>query len=385
MEPKDAGSGMHRWTGVLCAVLLAGSLTTSLGAQQLKLGLGMGGIKGQVRDSAGFALSGVELLLEGNDQRFQTDEQGGFELAQLRAGPLTLYVRRLGFRPDTLDLMVLAGKTIPVNVTLQRTEVKISPVVVYGRTALTGWRAGFYSRREMGTGYFFTREDIEKRNPGMLTDMFRNIPGARVMANDGVIRNHVRFRGAACPPLVWLDGSPLGAGEFDLDALSPNSIEAVEIYPSQGPMQFTVSSVIAPACGTILVWSREGQKKQPRRNTSAAYALARAVEDKQIFTANEVDIAAREDSANPVRPRYPDQLHDDGVSGSVLAEFVVEASGEVNPITLSVVFASHPLFAESVQEALREAIYSPAVRQGYPVRQVVQHEFRFVPDTSRKK
>ncbi|HEX7123425.1 MAG TPA: carboxypeptidase regulatory-like domain-containing protein [Gemmatimonadaceae bacterium] len=382
MKRKDAGPGWFLKTGAMCALLVTG-LATATDAQQL--GLGMGGIKGQVRDSAGHTLNGVELTIEGSTQRFQTDDQGGFELAQLRAGPLTLYARRLGFRPDTVDIMVLAGKVVPVDIVLKRIDVQLSPVVVVGRTAYTGWRAGFYSRRELGTGYFFTREDIEKRNPSMFTDMFRTIPGARIVRNDGIIRNHIRFRGASCPPLVWIDGSPAGAGEFDLDALSPNSIEAVEVYPGQGPMQYRVNTAIAPACGTVLVWSREGQRRPPKRNTSTAYALARAVEDKQIFTANEVDIAAREDSANPVRPRYPDQLHDDGVSGTVLAEFVVEASGEVNPQTVSVVFASHPLFGQAVEEALREAIYSPAVRQGYPVRQVVQHEFRFVPDSNSRK
>lgn len=218
--------------------------------------------------------------------------------------------------------------------------------------------------------------------------MFRSIPGAQVIPNPrGHIRNQIRFRGGKCAPLVWLDGSPLGAGEFDLDNLSPGSIEAVEVYPATGnaPPQFRVNSAISGACGTILVWSREGPKRQPRRVNTAATALARMVEDKQIFTANEVDVAARQDSAHLVRPTYPDELHDDGVSGSVMAEFVVEASGQVNPETLNVVFASHPLFAESVQEALREAIYMPATRKGYPVRQVVQHEFKFVPDTGKKK
>ena len=142
------------------------------------------------------------------------------------------------------------------------------------------------------------------------------------------MQNRVRFRGAKCAPLVWLDGSPLGAGEFDLDALSPMSIEAMEVYSGTGnaPPQYRVNSAIAPACGTILIWSREGPKAAPKRNTSAAAALARMVENKQIFTSNEVDVAAREDSGRAVRPVYPDALHEGGVSGTVLAEFVVEES-----------------------------------------------------------
>lgn len=349
---------------------------------------GTGGVRGLVRDSAGFGIADAEVTLTGSALRIQTDQEGRFELAKVPAGPLTVRVRRLGFRPDTIDVMVMAGRIVPLEVVMGRHQVTIAPVVVRGRTALRGWRAGFYSRKELGTGYFFTREEIEQRNPGMLSDMFRSVPGAQVMSSRSeLIQNRVRFRGAKCAPLVWLDGSPLSAGEFDLDALSPGSIEAMEVYSGSGnaPPQYRVNSAISSACGTILIWSREGPKRPPRQNTSAAAALARMVENKQIFTANEVDVAAREDSANMVRPVYPDALHEGGVSGSVLAEFVVEESGQVNVDMMSIVFSSHPSFASAVQEALREAIYIPAIRQGYPVRQVVQHEFKFVPDTMGKK
>src|SRR5690606_19288262 len=146
-----------------------------------------------------------------------------------------------------------------------RTEVRLSPVVVVGRPAYTGCRAGFYSRRALATGDFLTREDLAQRNPSRFTDTFRSIPGARLIRNDGTIRNHLRFRGARCAPLVWLDGSPLSAGEFDIDIISPNSVEAVEIYPSSGnaPPQFRVNASIASACGTILVWTREGERRRP--------------------------------------------------------------------------------------------------------------------------
>lgn len=389
----SSNEGRHRgprptgWKHTLVRVSLLLCLTASAGAAQ-QLMLGTGGVRGVIRDSAGFGIADAEVTLRGSALRIQTDQEGRFELAKVPAGRLTVRVRRLGFRPDTVDVMVMAGKVVPLEVVMGRHQVTIAPVVVRGRTELTGWRAGFYSRKQLGTGRFFTREEIEHRNPGMLSDMFRSVPGAQVMSSRSeLIQNRVRFRGANCAPLVWLDGSPLGAGEFDLDAISPYSIEAMEVYSGTGnaPPQYRVNSAISSACGTILIWSREGPKKQPRRNTSAAAALARMVENKQIFTATEVDVAAREDSAHLVRPVYPDALHEGGVSGSVLAEFVVEESGQVNIEMMSIVFASHPSFAGAVQEALREAIYIPAIRQGYPVRQVVQHEFKFVPDTMGKK
>jgi hypothetical protein len=58
----------------------------------------------------------------------------------------------------------------------------------------------------------------------------------------------------------------------------------------------------------------------------------------------------------------------------------------VDPDRISVVFATHPGFVDPVRQALEDAIYVPAIRGGFPVHQVVQHEFVFVPDArSRRK
>jgi hypothetical protein len=304
---------------------------------------------------------------------------------------LSLRFRRLGYQPDTVELLVLAGKTIPLEVTLSRLVVSLTPVVVRGHAELTGWRQGFYERRQLGNGHFFTLDDIEKRNPGNMSDMFRTIPGVTVVPSQGIIRNQLRFRGSrGCAPLTWLDGSPLASGEFDIDALSPRSIAAFEVYTgSIIPPRFSLSPGIGPrTCGAIVIWSREGQRRARRPAVTAvspASQIAKLVDDRQIFTAAQVDITARQDTARPVRPVYPDALFDAQVGGSVMVEFIVTATGEVDPERISVVFATHPGFIEPVRHALEDAIYVPAVRGGYPVHQVVQHEFQFVPDGSTRR
>lgn len=381
------------WSLASRRVLFAAGLgcLTSIEAAAQEGALGTGGIKGLVRDSGGLGIGGVEISMSGGPQKWETDDKGQFQLAKVPAGMMSLRVRRIGFRPDTVDLMVLAGKTVPLDIIIDRFAVPLTPVLVRGRDALSGWKVGYYNRRELGIGHFFTREDFERRNPAFMTDMFRTIPGARVESNRGAARGSVRFRGAGvrCPPLVWLDGSPLGAGEFDLDALSPRSIEAMEVYAGSAtvPPQFTSSRSISSACGTIIIWSREGEPRPKRRisKLTPAAALAQLVDSQKIYTAKEVDAQAHQDSLRPVRPQYPDALLDGGIGGSVLAEFVVDAAGQVDLDNFSVVFTTHPSFTESVQRALRDALYIPAIRRGYPVAQVVQHEFKFVPEGSKKR
>lgn len=358
-------------------------------AQQAAPASTFGGIRGMIRDSTGQGLAGVQITIQGASFLAETDLDGKFELGKIRPGMLSLRFRRLGFQPDTVDLLVLAGTVVPLDVTLARVAVTLTPVVVRGRTELTGWRQGFYQRKDVGNGHFFTREDIEKRNPSLMTDMFRVIPGVTIQPSQGIIRNQLRFRGSrGCAPLTWLDGSPLGAGEFDIDALSPGSIEAFEVYTgSTAPPRFAVAPGIGPrTCGVIVIWSREGQRR-PRKPpaVSAASQIAKLVDDRQIFTAAQVDVTARQDTTKPVKPVYPDVLYDAQVSGSVMVEFIVAATGEVDSERISVVFSTHPLFAEAVRSALESAMYVPALRGGYPVHQVVQHEFVFVPDSTRRR
>jgi hypothetical protein len=344
-----------------------------------------------VRDSTGQAIIGAQVTMPGSALVAETDDSGRFELAKVRPGMLALRFRRLGYQPDTVELLILAGKTIPLEVTLQRLTVALTPVVVRGHAELTGWRQGFYERRQVGSGHFFTLDDIERRNPSTMSDMFRMIPGVSIVPSMGMIRNQLRFRGSrGCAPLTWLDGSPLASGEFDIDALSPRSIAAFEVYTGTIiPPRFALAPGIGPrTCGAIVIWSREGERrmrKQAPSPVSTASQIAKLVDDRQIFTAAQVDITARQDSARPVKPVYPDALFDAAVNGSVMVEFIVTATGEVDPDRISVVFATHPGFVDPVRRALESAIYVPAIRGGYPVHQVVQHEFQFVSEGSQRK
>lgn len=375
-----------RFARIACVTLLA---PFALAAAQ-EPDAATGGIRGTVKDSTGHALIGVQVVLPGTSLRIETDDNGQFQLARLRPGMLTMRFLRLGYRPDTVSMLVLAGRIIPLDITLGRLPLQLAPVVVQGRSLLTGWRRDFYQRRDLGGGHFFTRDDIQKRDPGYLTDMFRQIPGVHIQPSQGIIRNQVRFRGQRCAPLTWVDGAPLSSGEFDLDALVPNSIEAIEVYTgSTVPPRFAVAPGIGPrTCGTILIWSRQGPPKQAKRaeaSVSPAAELAALIAANQIYTAAQVDVTAHQDSANPVRPVYPDALHDAQVSGSVMVEFIVTPMGSVDTERVAVVFSTHPDFAQAVRNALESASYVPATKGGYPVHQVVQHEFQFVPDSSRRK
>lgn len=76
-------------------------------------------------------------------------------------------------------------------------------------------------------------------------------------------------------------------------------------------------------------------------------------------------------------PRFPEMLRAGGIEGRVLARFVVDSSGRMEPASFEVLSSSHELFAASVREALARTRFAPAEAGGRRVRQLVEQAFVF--------
>ena len=374
-----------RMRSLLLAVFATGTLTAlpGLGAQNTA----PGSIAGVVKDSLGATITGADITANSTNTRAETDDQGKFILKNVPAGSVELYVHRIGFRPDTVELTVYAGQSTPIEAVLHRIIPQLQTVVVQGRQDATGRIAEFYARKDRGIGRFITRSEIERRNPSSLNDVFRIVPGARLV-NFGPGRTYLRLRGMQCPPMIWIDGTPLLSGEFDLDALSPYSIEGIEIYSgvSTVPAQFMGNRFISSSCGTIVIWSREGERRPKKsKGNSTPHQVAIMVDQKKVFTADQVDVPAHLDGAQKIVPLYPDSLYEAGAPGTAVVEFVVDTAGKVNLETFSVISTTHQAFAESVRRELANALFVPARKENRPVPQVVHQRFEFAPDSAQIK
>lgn len=80
---------------------------------------------------------------------------------------------------------------------------------------------------------------------------------------------------------------------------------------------------------------------------------------------------------NPPSPRYPDALRASGISGQVVARFVVDTSGRAEMEGLTMPEASHPLFADAVRAVLARYRFAPGEVGGRKVRTMVQLPFSF--------
>ena len=77
------------------------------------------------------------------------------------------------------------------------------------------------------------------------------------------------------------------------------------------------------------------------------------------------------------QPRYPSALRSGGVSGHVIARFVVDTLGRAEMGSLDLTDASHALFADAVRDALSRYRFSPGELGGRRVRTMVQIPFAF--------
>lgn len=80
------------------------------------------------------------------------------------------------------------------------------------------------------------------------------------------------------------------------------------------------------------------------------------------------------------QPRYPESMRASGEEGEVLAEFVVNERGRVEPGSFKVLKSSGPLFTAAVRAALPNMRFRAAKIGGRNVSQVVQQPFQFKLD-----
>ena len=124
---------------------------------------------------------------------------------------------------------------------------------------------GFEERRRRGGGTFFTRAEIERRAPPVVTELLRGVPGLRVSedgaevcaARGGAPGGAADTRSCGCAVAWVLDGRPLAdATPAEVNALvAPERLGGVEVYAARRTAPRDLVGDRAE-CGAVLLWSR---------------------------------------------------------------------------------------------------------------------------------
>ncbi|MEO5588573.1 MAG: TonB family protein [Gemmatimonadaceae bacterium] len=375
LSPKKA-LYEHRLFAGAVVVLCLGSTGSTLFAQSPAM---LGGL---VTDSAGNPITGATLSIPALSLQARTDEHGEFRFPSVSPGAVHMQVRRLGFTQIERDLAVQAGETAgKLHFTLAAVPTSLAPVLVTSdRAEFTGRLAGYYRRMQRrSSGYFIARDEIDQKSYRTLSQLLKGVPGINAFAlrSGG---STVRIRQRDCRPLVWLDGVPMPAGEVDLDAFPVSTFHGIEVYSgsTSAPSDYTANAGLS-SCGTILLWSRGPDTELPRRAQKSNVDLEKLVASLSVFTALEVDRPVGTVNAATLDVHYPPELLAAKVGGTVVAEFVVDEKGQAEPRTFSIVSTTDVRFSVAVQQAVVEAKFLPAMKDGQAVRQIVQQPFNFAP------
>lgn len=357
----------------LCCVLL---LTVPAAA----LSQGVGSVRGVVRDSLGGAVMSARVNVKGSPVLTSTDSAGAYRLVGIAPGSTVLEVRRLGYRPASTSVAVVAGNELEVNFELGPVPEQLAPVEVRRRPQAYDSRLqGFNQRKSKHVGYFVTREKLDRMNSARFVDALRDMPGVSLRTLRGGVAT-VSLRGARCAPVFYMDGFPARAGVMDLDMIDLSGVEGIEVYAGMSSIPAEFMSVAgSETCGVIAVWSRPFRPKSRKQESISHEELERMVAAQTVYTADQVSQPATPIGSAGIVPLYPDSLFMAGVPGRVVAEFIVGADGRIEDGSVSIASATNAYFATSVQSALEGVMFKPALLDGTPVRQVVQLPFNFDP------
>ncbi len=233
----------------------------------------MTGIVGAVSDAtSGAPLNGVSVRTSAGRQTTVTDSRGRFALNDLAPGGHTVEFAQLGFATRTDTIHVVPGRVTNARVGLSADPVQLDPIeITVERREIALQAAGYYHRAEEGFGDFIDREEIERRMPNEMSDVFSRIPGVELYADpDNPLEKYIVLRGGRqsslssgaygrCFPRVILDGLVLTGGGDDpaqLDRmLDPSAIAGVEVFSTGSgvPAQYAGTG---SSCGVILIWTR---------------------------------------------------------------------------------------------------------------------------------
>ena len=231
-------------------------------AYEAQVKRGRASMRGTTRRRDGAAVPDALVSVWGTGLEQRAANDGSFALADLPTGSYTAEVRAVGFQPVRTIIDVWPGDTTRLDVTLDKL-VQLETVRVVSRAPNRGLQAFENNRRTRASGRFITPEMLDERPPIRTADVFRTIPGVRIVP--GLFGDRIIMRAPSlsswCTPDLWIDGMRV-VNDVPLDMLvSAQDLLAAEVYASgpRAPAELTGMS----GCGAIVLYT--GDRKAAKR------------------------------------------------------------------------------------------------------------------------
>jgi hypothetical protein len=215
-------------------------------------------LTGRVINAAGNPVVGARVDVIGTPGATLTGANGEFRIDSLPSGTQAVVTRQIGFAPVEKAVELSTRGPARVSITMDKAAQVLAEVRVEADAVDLGLeRIGFKQREKAGFGYFLSGDEITRRAANVLTDVFRTIPGLRVVPSgmDYVVQS-ARSATGGCVK-YYVDGAVYEAiFPGDVDRLVPPwEIAALEIYNGTStPAQF--QSPGSSSCAAIVIWTK---------------------------------------------------------------------------------------------------------------------------------
>jgi hypothetical protein len=219
-------------------------------------------IAGVADAATGQPLEGAQVQMPEVGKFGRTNWIGEAILEAIPVGKHRIQVRKLGYTPADIDLLIQGDSLGPVFM-LERSVQSLDTVFIGG-----AWRpkrmSEFYSREAMHIGRFLSDSALQTektRDLGLILSM--RFPGLRVQPDEqspGHYRlvstrpqtaNALRSVAGPCPVDVFIDGF---RSFDDLRGLYPTDLAGIEFYPVESaPVQFRLNT---GSCAVLVLWTK---------------------------------------------------------------------------------------------------------------------------------
>jgi hypothetical protein len=254
--------------------LLAGTLIGAAAFARLDAQPGNGAVAGTVTRADGTPLLGSRVSLIGTAHTLFTGRGGRFRIDSVAPGSHHLEVASVGYQAAKVPVEVRGGETAQLRVVLEPLAASVEGITVVAPAAHPVILRGFYERRARGTGYFVTREEIERTRPRLFTDILRGAPGLRLTPIRGpsggsfiaTTGRSASTGGVAarrpCRVLYYLDGVRFPVdGDFGINNfVQPEDVAGVEVYSGTARVPVEFHSADAH-CGVVAVWTIPAERR----------------------------------------------------------------------------------------------------------------------------
>lgn len=224
---------------------------------------------GRVVAANGQPMEGARVNVLGAPGAALTNAQGEFRLIELPSGTQVVEARQIGFAPVQQPVNLSTRAPTTVTITMSQPAQMLAPVVVEANEERGLEVLGFNQRKRGLSGYFLDADEIMKRGPNLLTDVFRTVPSLRVV-KDGMYDYKVESARATLvgPNCVrfFIDRQPyrqIYPGDIDR-MMPPSQVAAIEVYTgSSAPVEFQIAG--SSVCTTVVMWSKFAASQANRR------------------------------------------------------------------------------------------------------------------------